>query len=181
MSLFFFGNNFYKNKETFKIFSLQLLEVYRILLVEPTLESIMFHYTFSVIKTMFVPCTALLYDSTTATWTLKSSTTLLSISCGIHLIFFLLSVYCFHRLFFSGQTYHAWPSYSQDFNLADYFLSGYLKDRVCENNPQTREDIISKKIRWISQEMLNRVVDNFNVRVAAVEKKSWKFTHFCKS
>ena len=35
MSLFFFGNNFYKNKETFKIFSSQLLEVYRILLVEP--------------------------------------------------------------------------------------------------------------------------------------------------
>ena len=35
MSLFFFGNNVYKNKETFKIFSLQLLEVYRILLVEP--------------------------------------------------------------------------------------------------------------------------------------------------
>ena len=45
MSLFFFGNNFYKNKETFKIFSLQILEVYRILLVETTLES-MFYYTF---------------------------------------------------------------------------------------------------------------------------------------
>ena len=42
MSLFFFGNNFYKNKETFKIFSPQLLEVYGIILVETTLESIMF-------------------------------------------------------------------------------------------------------------------------------------------
>ena len=30
---FFFGNNFYKNKETSKIFSPQILEVYRILLV----------------------------------------------------------------------------------------------------------------------------------------------------
>ena len=67
MSLFFLGNNFYKNKETFKIFSAQILEVYRILLVETTLESIMFYYTFSVINTMFVPCTALLYDSTAAT------------------------------------------------------------------------------------------------------------------
>ena len=85
MSLFFFGNNFYKNKETFKIFSQQLLEVYRILLVETTLESIMFYYAFSVIKTMFVPCTAMLYDSTAATRTLKLSTTLLSISCGIRL------------------------------------------------------------------------------------------------
>ena len=79
----FFGNNFYKNKKTFKIFPPQVLEVYRILLVETTLESIMFYYTFSVINAMFVPCTALLHDSTAATRTLKLSTTLLSISCGI--------------------------------------------------------------------------------------------------
>ena len=52
MSLFFFGNNFYKNKETFKIFSPQLLEVYRILLVKTIVESIMFSYTFSVINTV---------------------------------------------------------------------------------------------------------------------------------
>ena len=90
MSLFFFGNNFYKNKKTFKIFSPQLLEVYRILLVETALESIMFYYTFSVINTMFVPCTALLYDSTAATRTLKLSTTLLTISCGTHLISLLM-------------------------------------------------------------------------------------------
>ena len=83
MSLFFFSNNFYKNKETFKIFSPQILEVYRILLVETTLKSIMFDHTFSVINTMFVPCTVLLYDSTVAT-------TLLSISCGIHLIYLLM-------------------------------------------------------------------------------------------
>ena len=31
---------------------------------------------------------------------------------------------------------------------------------VCENNPQTREDIIRREIRWITQERLNRVVDN---------------------
>ena len=76
MSLFFLGNNFCKNKKTFKIFSPQLLEVYRILLVETTLESIMFYYTFSVINTMFVPCTALLYGSTAASQTLKLSTTI---------------------------------------------------------------------------------------------------------
>ena len=90
MSLFFFGKNFYKNKETYNIFSPQILDVYRILLVETTLESMMFYYTFSVINTMFVPCTALLYDSTAATRTLKLSTTLLSISCGIRLISFLM-------------------------------------------------------------------------------------------
>ena len=80
MSLFSFGNNFYKNKETFKNFSPQILEVYRILLVETTLELIMFYYTFSVINTMFVPCIPLLHDSTAATRTLKLSTTLMSIS-----------------------------------------------------------------------------------------------------
>ena len=83
MSLFFFGNNFDRNEEIFKIFSPQIMEVYRILLVETTLESVMFYYTFSVINTMFVPCTVLLYESTAATGTLKLSTTLLSISCGI--------------------------------------------------------------------------------------------------
>ena len=45
---------------------------------------------------------------------------------------------------------------------------GYLKDRVCKNNPQTREDITRKEIRQIVKEMLNRVVDNFIVSVAAV-------------
>ena len=90
MFLFFFSNNFYKNKETFKIFSPQTLEVYRILLMETTLQSIMFYYTFSVINTMFVSCTALLYDNTAATRTLKLSTTLLGISCGICLISFLM-------------------------------------------------------------------------------------------
>ena len=68
----------------------QLLEVYRILLVETTLESIMFYNTFSLINTIFVACTVLLYDSTAATWTLKLSTILLSMSCGIHLIYLLM-------------------------------------------------------------------------------------------
>ena len=90
MSLLIFGDNIWKSKETFKIFFPQILEVYRILLVEITLESIMFYYTFLVINNMFAPCTALLYDSTAATQTLKLSATLLSISCGIRLISFLV-------------------------------------------------------------------------------------------
>ena len=69
MPLFFFGNNFYKNKEIFKIISSQILEVYIILLVETTLELIMFYYAFSVIDNISVLCTALLYDSTAATGT----------------------------------------------------------------------------------------------------------------
>ena len=145
MSLFFFCNNFYKNKETFKIFSPQILEVYRILLVETTLESIMFYYTFSVINTMFVPCTALLYDSTAATQTLKLSTTLLNIFCGIRLISLLMlpsllwesvlvAPHFSNRTleyprynfpwdrFISHQTDNHWSSYSQDLNPPEYFL-----------------------------------------------------------
>ena len=66
------------------------------------------------------------------------------------------------------QTDNPWPSYSQDLNPPDYFVRGYLKERVCENNLQKREDIIRREIRWVPQEMLNRVVDSFNVWVAAV-------------
>ena len=151
----------------------------------------MFYYTFSVINTMFVPCTVLLYDSTAATRTLKLSTTLLSISCGIRLISLLMlpsilweSVlvaphfssrtleylrYNFPwDIFISHQTDNPWPSYSQYLNPPEYFLRRYLKDRVSEKNPQTREGSIRSEIRRIPQEILNRVVDNFNVRVAAV-------------
>ena len=142
---------------------------------------------------MFVPCTTPLYDSTAVTQTLKLSTNLLGISCGIHLISlpmvssrlwiclrnkalshflnrtlkYLKHNFPWDRLI-SRQTDNPWPSYSQDLNPPDYFLRGYLKDRVCQNNPQTREDIVRKEIRRIPQEMPKRVVDNFPVRVAAV-------------
>ena len=43
-----------------------------------------------------------------------------------------------------------------------------MKNRVCENNPRTTEDIIRREIRRILLEMLGRVVDNVNVQVAAV-------------
>ena len=140
---------------------------------------------------MFVPCTTLLYDSTAVTRKLKLFTTPLSISSGIHLISLLMmsSLVCglFSQTVFqvplsqniSGRTSH-WtdsfcvkpitpghsiPKISTGLTI---FWGRYLKDRVCENNPKTREDIIRRETRWILQEMLNGVVDNFNVRVAAV-------------
>ena len=151
-----------------------------IFLVEITLEPIMFYYTFSVINTMFVPCTTLLYDSTAATRTLKLSTTLLSISFGIRLNFSwwcpLLSVDCFHKLCLSGNpsenSQSSWdlgnriargyrfdakwvcPMWSYAWGIQVFcsrneapvwlFSEGYLKDRVCENNPQTKENIIRR-------------------------------------
>ena len=132
MSLFFFGNNAYENKEIFKIFSPQILEVYRILLLETNLESIMFYYTFSVINTMFVPGTALLYGSTVETQTLKLPTTPLSNSCGIHLISLLMMSFLVCGFF--SQTlsfrYSPFPENSQvGCDLGNRMARGYRFDR----------------------------------------------------
>ena len=63
-------------------------------------------------------------------------------------------------------------------NPPDYFLKEYLKDRVYQDNPQTTEALkenIKREIRWIPEEMLNRVVENFNVCVAVViqQRGAW--------
>ena len=59
--------------------------------------------------------------------------------------------------------------------LTTFWGGVYLKNRVCENNPQIREDIIRKEIRRIPQQMLNKVVDDFNVQgccCAVVQQRS---------
>ena len=110
----------------------------------------MFLYTFSVINTMFAPCTALLYDITVATQTLKLSTTLFCSRNEMAPYFSNRTLeYLRHNLpwdrLILRQTNNPWPSYSQDLNPPDYFVRGYLKEKVCENNSQTREDIIRRK------------------------------------
>ena len=70
------------------------------------------------------------------------------------------------------------PPHSPDLNPPDYFLWGYLKDRVYQDNPPTIERLkenIKREIRRIPGEMLERVIDNFNVRVAAViqQRGAW--------
>ena len=133
---------------------------------------------------MFVPCTALLYDSIAVTQTIKLSTTLWSNSCAIRLIFFwwctLLSVDCLQKLYLSGTVSEnsqlgglKWGgASSQDLNPPHYVLMGYLKDRVCENNPQTRENIITKEIRRLAQEMLNRVWTNLLFYLLLIQQRS---------
>ena len=71
----------------------------------------------------------------------------------------------------SRRTNNPWPAYSPDLSPADYFLWGYLKERVYYNNPQTIEALktnICQEIRRIPLEMCGYVSTNFNVRVAAV-------------
>jgi hypothetical protein len=71
----------------------------------------------------------------------------------------------------SRRTDNPWPPYSPDLTPLDYFLWGYLKERVYEDNPDTIDRLkenIRREIRRIPNDMLERVVNNFNVRVAHV-------------
>ena len=145
--------------------------------------------------------------------------------------------FLFQRQFFREfpeRTNNPWPPYSPDLNPPDYFLWGYLKDRVYQDNPDTIERLketirreiglvewgfyalsaskaifrartyncnlfrpvmmitwwmklggnrppgdnpllFSTEIGRIPRDMLERVVNNFNVRVAAVIRHLWTF------
>jgi len=61
-----------------------------------------------------------------------------------------------------------WPAYSPDLNPCDYFLWGYLKDRVYRSAPTTIDQFknnIKTEINAIGSEVHNRVIDNFLVRL----------------
>ena len=61
-----------------------------------------------------------------------------------------------------------WAAHSPDLNPPDFYLWGYLKDNVYENNPQTTGELtaaITGKIRQIPKDECVRVIDNFARRV----------------
>lgn len=64
-----------------------------------------------------------------------------------------------------------WPPYSPDLNPCDFFLWGYLKDKVYRDNPTTIEDLktaISREIATIDQDTLKNVIRGFESRLHAV-------------
>ena len=64
-----------------------------------------------------------------------------------------------------------WLLYSPDLNTVDFFLLGYLKEKIYNNNPQTLaalKDNIRREIKRIPAEIIGPVIKNFNVRVAAI-------------
>ena len=70
----------------------------------------------------------------------------------------------------------------QNLNLPDYFLWGYLKDQVYEDNSPTIEILqknIKREIRRIPADFLERVIDNFNINAAGViqQREAW-IKHF---
>ena len=67
----------------------------------------------------------------------------------------------------SRQTDNPWSSYSQDLKPPDYFLRGTWKT-VSVKTIHRQERTSEEKSDGFHKKMLNRVVENFNVRVAAV-------------
>lgn len=61
-----------------------------------------------------------------------------------------------------------WPARSPDLTPPDFFLWGYLKQRVYVNRPATIEDLkqaIRNEIAAIDEDLLRRVFQNFEVRL----------------
>lgn len=61
-----------------------------------------------------------------------------------------------------------WSPHSPDLNPPDFYLWGYLKDRVFGNNPQTIPDLkaaITAAIKAIPREECGRVIENFARRI----------------
>lgn len=64
-----------------------------------------------------------------------------------------------------------WPPYSPDLNPLDFFLWGYLKDRIYRDRPKSLDELrkaIENEIRAISGDMLQRVIEGFEHRLRHV-------------
>ena len=75
---------------------------------------------------------------------------------------------CFPDRLISRRCDLQWSLHSSDLNPPDFYLWGYLKDRVYGNNPQTIPDLkaaITAAIRVIPREECGRVIENFARRI----------------
>ena len=61
-----------------------------------------------------------------------------------------------------------WPPRSYDLTPLDYFFGGYLISKVYVNAPRTIQDFkrnIPAEIEAIDQQLLQKVIENFDVRM----------------
>lgn len=66
-----------------------------------------------------------------------------------------------------------WPSRSCDLTPLDFFLCGYAKDRVYEDDPQDLEQLkanIRRVIAEIVPQMCKKVIENYLFRIDVCEK-----------
>ncbi|KAJ4433216.1 hypothetical protein ANN_15473 [Periplaneta americana] len=69
----------------------------------------------------------------------------------------------------SNWTMNLWPSRSPDLTTPNFFLWGYLKDRVYATRPQTLDDLkhnITQEIQAIDNRVLQRVASNMERRLS---------------
>ena len=74
----------------------------------------------------------------------------------------------FYSRVISLKTDQPWPPHSPDLNPPDFFLWGFLKDRVYATKPRSIEELklnITKEIKEISRDTCKRVIQNFAVRI----------------
>jgi len=78
-----------------------------------------------------------------------------------------------------------WPPYSPDLNPCDFFLWGYLKDRVYTETFTDMDELkkkITAEINSIPQSMFRRVAGNFEHRCRVVaEREGHHCEHILKS
>ena len=88
----------------------------------------------------------------------------------------------FENRLISFKTAHLWAPHSPDLNPLDFFLWGYAKENVYKNNPQTVQELkaeITQFIRRIPNDMCQRVVENFAVRLnACMNRNGGHIEHF---
>lgn len=68
-----------------------------------------------------------------------------------------------------------WPPRSPDLSACDFFLWGYLKDKVYPYKPRTLQELktaIRQEIARIPQEMILRVMHNFQERLEMCEREA---------
>lgn len=75
-----------------------------------------------------------------------------------------------------------WPPYSPDLNPCDFFLWGYLKDRIYKNQPRNPDELkakIIKECHGITTDTLSKVTAGFQRRLAAViDREGWHIEKF---
>jgi len=80
----------------------------------------------------------------------------------------LTATFTCNRNLISLKSLNQWPPHSLDLNPLDFFLWGYLKDRVYIPPPETTEDLkkaIQVEMRKITKETCTAVVENFRRKV----------------
>ena len=80
----------------------------------------------------------------------------------------------------SYKSTNIWPPYSPDMNPCDFFLWGYLKDKVFTENPVSCNDIknhATKICSSITIETCKKVINNLSIRLRCCVTKNGK--HFC--